>query len=59
MAELIWRADAQQAGGHVATYNSYGARVEIIRETPKGGGGRILTAPTGCGARAAQGNREN
>lgn len=27
-------------------YYSNGARVEIIRETPKGGGGRILSAPT-------------
>lgn len=30
MAELIWRAENPQAGGHVATYNSYGATVKII-----------------------------
>lgn len=36
MAELIWRAADPKAAGHVATYNSGGARVEIILEAPKG-----------------------
>lgn len=30
MAELIWQAANPEAGGHVATYNSGGARVEIF-----------------------------
>lgn len=34
MAELIWRAADPKAVGHVATYNSYGARVEIYRDGP-------------------------
>ena len=34
MAELIWRAADPNAAGHVATYNSGGARVEIITPPP-------------------------
>ena len=44
MAELIWRAADPKAAGHVATYDSGGARVEVHREAPEGG--RILSAPT-------------
>ena len=32
MAELIWRAADPKAAGHVATYDSYGARVEVYVE---------------------------
>lgn len=45
MAELIWRVADPKAAGHVATYNSGGARVEVHREpsqslrdsSPRGG----------------------
>ncbi|MBR3105853.1 MAG: hypothetical protein IKH30_01560 [Clostridia bacterium] len=43
MAELIWQAANPEAGGHVATYNSGGARVEILVEKEQGG--RMLSAP--------------
>ena len=36
MAELIWQAANPEAGGHVATYNSGGATVEVHLEAPKG-----------------------
>lgn len=36
MAELIWRAADPKAAGHVATYNSGGATVEVHVEAPKG-----------------------
>ena len=41
MAELIWQAADMSAAGHVATYNSGGARVEVHQE-----GGRMVSAPT-------------
>ena len=36
MAELIWQAADPKAAGHVATYSSGGARVEVHRERPEG-----------------------
>ena len=38
MAELIWQAEDRKAAGHVATYNSGGATVEIILEAPENAG---------------------
>ncbi|MBR3019589.1 MAG: hypothetical protein IKH57_21335 [Clostridia bacterium] len=42
MAELIWQAADPKAAGHVATYDSGGARVEVHREAPDGTRGKAV-----------------
>lgn len=46
MAELIWRAADPNAAGHVATYDSGGARVEVHKALSAAAGG---TSPRGGG----------
>ena len=42
MAELIWQAADPKAAGHVATYDSGGARVDVHREAPDGTRGKAV-----------------
>lgn len=47
MAELIWQAADPNAAGHVATYNSYGAIVKVIRNAPETPPPHSVASPLG------------